>query len=89
MAPSLVRPVLHAASSAFAAKGVDSTLIAAAPPADSDALEISSQQIFLFVLTYVAYVAIYFARWHAPTTIASRLLPLAAFAIWRVFSPCS
>ena len=55
----LARPVLHSAGGA-AVLGYDSALVAASP-ATEDA-GISNRQIALFALTYLAYVAIYFAR---------------------------
>lgn len=48
--------------SAAAGLGHDHDLIAAAPAASSSSEGLCTRQIVLFVLTYVAYVAIYFAR---------------------------
>jgi len=42
--------------------GLDAAPLIAAAPATDAPSEVSGQQIFLFALTYVAYVAIYFAR---------------------------
>jgi sugar phosphate permease len=56
-----VKPVLRAAGGA-AVLGYESALIAAKAAPASDESSISTRQIVLFVLTYLAYVAVYFAR---------------------------
>jgi len=48
-------------SAAAAALGYESALVAAAPARDESS-EVTTRQIVLFVVTYIAYVAIYFAR---------------------------
>lgn len=55
---SLARPALRGA---VAALGAQPALVAAASPDTSDE-QLTGRQIFLFLLTYVMYVSIYFAR---------------------------
>mmetsp|Transcript_30439 Transcript_30439/g.78957 ORF Transcript_30439/g.78957 Transcript_30439/m.78957 type:complete len:466 (+) Transcript_30439:72-1469(+) len=55
----LAKPMLRTAGGA-AVLGYDSALVAANAPSDESS--ITTRQIVLFVLTYLAYVAVYFAR---------------------------
>jgi sugar phosphate permease len=58
----LAKPALRAASGA-AVLGVDSSLLTAAAPAtDDSSTGVTNRQVVLFLLTYFAYIAIYFAR---------------------------
>ena len=60
---ALTRPALKAGAAAAASLGYESSLLAAAPASqESSSSEVTTRQMVLFAITYIAYVAIYFAR---------------------------